>query len=273
MTKGVRSDNWFVKRIMKLTRFEKWCMNSARHARQTERTVLALLEHVSLPPQPRCREIGCGQGVVTRVLVERCNAQVVASVGVGEGVGVGVGAGVLLGEGVWVGRLVGVGEGEGDGVGVSVGGGVGVPVGGGVGVSVRGGAVGCGSPSVQGSRSGVRVPWALRRAPRAHPAGTPPPAPPSGSDKSPHTPRSSRSASPPATRWTHLPKLTYILPFTMSDVTSPRSGRPSLLPPPPTAASGRTLRTPPGSPGTPPPPRDIVPAPPTARLCDRGWDG
>jgi ubiquinone/menaquinone biosynthesis C-methylase UbiE len=79
MTTGGRSDNWFGKRIMKLTRFEKWFMNSARHARHTEQTVLALLDHVSLPPQPRCLEIGCGQGVVTRVLVERCSAQVVAS--------------------------------------------------------------------------------------------------------------------------------------------------------------------------------------------------
>ena len=64
---------------MKLTRCEKWFMNSARHARHTERTVLALLDHVSLPPRPRCLEIGCGQGVVTRVLVERCDAQVIAS--------------------------------------------------------------------------------------------------------------------------------------------------------------------------------------------------
>ena len=79
MTTAVRSDSWFIKRIMKLTRLEKWFMNSARHARHTEQTVLALLEHVSLPPQPRCLEIGCGQGAVTRVLLERCDAQVVAS--------------------------------------------------------------------------------------------------------------------------------------------------------------------------------------------------
>ena len=79
MATASRSDNWFVKRMMKLTRLEKGVMNSARHARHTERTVLALLEHVRLPPQPRCLEIGCGQGVVTRVLVERCDAQVIAS--------------------------------------------------------------------------------------------------------------------------------------------------------------------------------------------------
>ena len=79
MTTATDSDNWFTKRFMKLTCFEKWFMNSARHTRHTEQTVLALLEHVSLPPQPRCLEIGCGQGVVTRVLAERCDARVVAS--------------------------------------------------------------------------------------------------------------------------------------------------------------------------------------------------
>ena len=79
MTTATDSDNWFTKRIMKLTCFEKRLINSPQHARHTEQTALALLEHVSLPPQPRCLEIGCGQGVVTRVLVERCNAQVVAS--------------------------------------------------------------------------------------------------------------------------------------------------------------------------------------------------
>jgi ubiquinone/menaquinone biosynthesis C-methylase UbiE len=79
MTTSAHSDNWFTRRIMKLTRFEKQLMNSPRHARHTERTALALLEHVSLPPQPRCLEIGCGQGVVTRLLAERYGAQVVAS--------------------------------------------------------------------------------------------------------------------------------------------------------------------------------------------------
>jgi ubiquinone/menaquinone biosynthesis C-methylase UbiE len=79
MTTATDSDNWFTKRIMKLTCFEKRLINSPQHARHTEQTVLALLEHVSLPPQPRCLEIGCGQGVVTQVLAERYNAQVVAS--------------------------------------------------------------------------------------------------------------------------------------------------------------------------------------------------
>jgi ubiquinone/menaquinone biosynthesis C-methylase UbiE len=73
------SDNWFLRRIMKLTCFEKKVMNSLKHARHTERTALALLEHVSLPPQPYCLEIGCGQGALARLLVERYGAQVVAS--------------------------------------------------------------------------------------------------------------------------------------------------------------------------------------------------
>jgi ubiquinone/menaquinone biosynthesis C-methylase UbiE len=72
-------DNWFTRRIMKLTGFEKKVMNSPKHARHTERTALALLEHVSLPPQPLCLEIGCGQGALARLLVERYGAQVVAS--------------------------------------------------------------------------------------------------------------------------------------------------------------------------------------------------
>jgi len=73
------SDSWFTKRIMKLTRFEKWFMNSPQHARHTEQTALALFEHINLPPQPRCLEIGCGQGALTRLLVERFEAQVVAT--------------------------------------------------------------------------------------------------------------------------------------------------------------------------------------------------
>jgi ubiquinone/menaquinone biosynthesis C-methylase UbiE len=73
------SDSWFARRMMKLTRVEKWFMNSPQHARHTEQAALALLEHINLPPQPRCLEIGCGQGAVTRFLVERFGAQVVAT--------------------------------------------------------------------------------------------------------------------------------------------------------------------------------------------------
>jgi ubiquinone/menaquinone biosynthesis C-methylase UbiE len=64
---------------MKLTPFEKWHINGPRHARCTEQTALALFEHIQLPPESRCLEIGCGQGALTRFLVERYSAQVVAS--------------------------------------------------------------------------------------------------------------------------------------------------------------------------------------------------
>jgi ubiquinone/menaquinone biosynthesis C-methylase UbiE len=77
--KKTTSDSWLVRRIMKLTCFEKWCMNSPQRARQAEQTALALFEHINLPSQPRCLEIGCGQGVVTRLLVERFGAQAVAT--------------------------------------------------------------------------------------------------------------------------------------------------------------------------------------------------
>jgi ubiquinone/menaquinone biosynthesis C-methylase UbiE len=73
------SDSWFARRMMKLTRVEKWFMNSPQHARHTEQTALALFEHINLPPQPRCLEIGCGQGALTRLLVECFEAQVVAT--------------------------------------------------------------------------------------------------------------------------------------------------------------------------------------------------
>jgi hypothetical protein len=46
--------------MMRPTRCERCLMNSARHARHTEKTALALLEHVSLLPEPHCLEVGCG---------------------------------------------------------------------------------------------------------------------------------------------------------------------------------------------------------------------
>jgi ubiquinone/menaquinone biosynthesis C-methylase UbiE len=42
-------------------------------------TAQTLLEYVDLPPQPRCLEIGCGQGALTRLLVERYGARMIAS--------------------------------------------------------------------------------------------------------------------------------------------------------------------------------------------------
>jgi cyclopropane fatty-acyl-phospholipid synthase-like methyltransferase len=60
--------------MMKLTGFEKRLINNPQHAQHTERTALALLEHVDLPPQPDCLEIGCGQGALARLLAERYDA-------------------------------------------------------------------------------------------------------------------------------------------------------------------------------------------------------
>lgn len=79
MRTKTRSDNWLLRRIMRLTGPEKRLINSPKHARRTEQTALALLEHVSLPPQPHCLEIGCGQGALARLLVERYGARVIAS--------------------------------------------------------------------------------------------------------------------------------------------------------------------------------------------------
>jgi ubiquinone/menaquinone biosynthesis C-methylase UbiE len=77
--KKATSDSCLIRRIMKLTCFEKWLMNSPQRARQAEQAALALFEHINLPPEPRCLEIGCGQGVVTRLLVERFGARTVAT--------------------------------------------------------------------------------------------------------------------------------------------------------------------------------------------------
>jgi ubiquinone/menaquinone biosynthesis C-methylase UbiE len=79
MIKTPKSDSWFTRRFMKLTRPERRAMNSPRHARHTQRTALTLLEHVSLPNQPYCLEVGCGQGALAQLLAERYGAQVIAS--------------------------------------------------------------------------------------------------------------------------------------------------------------------------------------------------
>jgi SAM-dependent methyltransferase len=73
------SDNWLLRRMMKLTGLEKRLINSPQHARETERTALALLEYVLLPTQPDCLELGCGQGALAQLLVERYDGRIVAS--------------------------------------------------------------------------------------------------------------------------------------------------------------------------------------------------
>jgi len=73
------ADGWIVRRMMKLTSFERGFMNSSRHARHTRRTALDLFTHIDLPKQPACLEVGCGQGALARLLVERFDAQVIAT--------------------------------------------------------------------------------------------------------------------------------------------------------------------------------------------------
>ena len=77
--KKTTSDSWFARRIMRLTRGERRFVNDPANAERVARIARSLLERVTLPPEPRCLEIGCGQGAVTRLLVERYGAQVVAS--------------------------------------------------------------------------------------------------------------------------------------------------------------------------------------------------
>jgi ubiquinone/menaquinone biosynthesis C-methylase UbiE len=64
---------------MRLTRGERRFVNDPANAERVARIAGSLLERVTLPPEPRCLEIGCGQGAVTRLLVERYGARVVAS--------------------------------------------------------------------------------------------------------------------------------------------------------------------------------------------------
>jgi ubiquinone/menaquinone biosynthesis C-methylase UbiE len=73
------ADNWLVRRIMKLTPFEKWMMDRPQRVSQTQDAAVELFEQVSLPPDPHCLEIGCGQGVMTRLLVEHFAAPIVAT--------------------------------------------------------------------------------------------------------------------------------------------------------------------------------------------------
>ena len=73
------SDRWFKRRMMRLTHWEKRFVNTSANAKRIARIAASLLERVALPPEPRCLEIGCGQGAVTRLLVEQYGARVVAS--------------------------------------------------------------------------------------------------------------------------------------------------------------------------------------------------
>ena len=73
------ADSWLVRRMMKLTPFEKRAMDRPERIRQSQRAAMGLFEHISLPPDARCLEIGCGQGVMTRLLLERIGTPIVAT--------------------------------------------------------------------------------------------------------------------------------------------------------------------------------------------------
>jgi ubiquinone/menaquinone biosynthesis C-methylase UbiE len=73
------SDGWFKRRMMRLTHWEKQFVNTPANAERIARIAASLIERVTLPPEPHCLEIGCGQGAVTRLLVEQYGARVVAS--------------------------------------------------------------------------------------------------------------------------------------------------------------------------------------------------
>jgi SAM-dependent methyltransferase len=73
------ADNWLVRRMMKLTPLEKWMMDRPQRVSQTQGAAGKLFEQVSLPSDPHCLEIGCGQGVMTRLMVEHFGAPIVAS--------------------------------------------------------------------------------------------------------------------------------------------------------------------------------------------------
>lgn len=76
---AIRSESWFSKRIMTLTGLERRLVNSSANAERTMRLARSLLERVELPQEPRCLEVGCGQGAVTRLLVEGYRARAIAS--------------------------------------------------------------------------------------------------------------------------------------------------------------------------------------------------
>jgi ubiquinone/menaquinone biosynthesis C-methylase UbiE len=73
------ADGWLARRMMRLTSFEKWMMDRPERISQTQGAATELFEHISLPPDAHCLEIGCGQGVMTRLLVERFGGPLVAT--------------------------------------------------------------------------------------------------------------------------------------------------------------------------------------------------
>ena len=70
---------WFSRRNMRLTRIERRLVNSTNRAERTAQTVRTLLRGIALPAGLRCLEVGCGQGAVTRVLVQEFGARAVCT--------------------------------------------------------------------------------------------------------------------------------------------------------------------------------------------------
>jgi ubiquinone/menaquinone biosynthesis C-methylase UbiE len=79
MEENGTADSWFVRRVMKLTPFEKWMIDRPERISKTQGAAMQLWEQISLPPDARCLEIGCGQGVMTRLLADRLGSPLVAT--------------------------------------------------------------------------------------------------------------------------------------------------------------------------------------------------
>ncbi len=77
--KKMASDSWLARRMMRLTHGERRFVNDPANAERVAHIAGSLLNRVTLPPEPQCLEIGCGQGAGTRLLVERYGAWVVAT--------------------------------------------------------------------------------------------------------------------------------------------------------------------------------------------------
>ena len=74
-----KRDPWIKRRIMRLTALEKRAVNSSKHAKRTVSTALGILENVGLPERSKCLELGCGQGALARLMVERFQARMTAT--------------------------------------------------------------------------------------------------------------------------------------------------------------------------------------------------
>ena len=72
-------DSWLRRRLMRLTTLEKRAVNSPKHAERIVSVALEILENVKLPEHAKCLELGCGQGALARLMVERFQARMTAT--------------------------------------------------------------------------------------------------------------------------------------------------------------------------------------------------